>query len=153
MECCYRDELPTFPVIADYFGNAASNEDIMIVFGVYQGLVLRKDVDVELLNNCFHSNKLDELVHARFKVQPTGYYDMFKMRNIKLEPPFACLAALPKAEHLPIYTDDECPICGEEGFITEHKKTGAECTKCLCYVCNECFAYDGVAPVICRKCK
>ena len=159
VECCFRDELPSFPVIADYVGNAESHEDITTVFGVYQGLVLKKDVDVELLNNCFHTNRLDELVHARFKVQPTGYYDMFKAANIMLKDPFASLGSLlgeeglAQTELLPIYTDDQCPVCGQDGFITEGKRTGAECTKCLCYVCDDCFPPDGDGPVLCKKCK
>ena len=151
--CCVLDLIPPPPVIADYFGDVSNPEDITIIFGVYQGLLNKKSVDVKLLNNCFHSNRLDELVHTRYKIEQTGYYNMFKERNIKLESMTSRLLPLPKEEHMPIYTDDQCPVCGQDGFITEGKRTGAECIKCLCYLCDDCFPPDGDGPVLCKKCK
>ena len=152
--CCVLDLIPPPPVIADYFGDVSNPEDITIIFGVYQGLLNKKSVDVKLLNNCFHSNRLDELVHARFKTQPTGYYKMFKERNIKLESMTSRLLPLPKEEHMPIYTDDQCPICGRGGFITEDKRKGCDCYKCFKMMCNGCFSHvdEQQCEALCRTC-
>jgi hypothetical protein len=42
MDACARDEIPDLPVLADYFGKALysknQQEDIMLIFGVYQGM-------------------------------------------------------------------------------------------------------------------
>ena len=72
MKCCLSGVIPSIPVIADYFGNAETEIDLIIVLGIYKGLVKYKSVNLELLNNCFHSNRLDELVHARYKTEPNG---------------------------------------------------------------------------------
>ena len=40
-DCCWSDEIQPYPVLTDYFGNALTSgdeEDITIVFGVYQRL-------------------------------------------------------------------------------------------------------------------
>ena len=36
-----------------------------------------KGVTVELLDNCFRTNRLNELVHAKFKNRQSGYYRKF----------------------------------------------------------------------------
>ena len=73
-DCCWSDETPSYPVLTDYFGNALTSgdeEDIAIVFGVYQGMV-KSGVSAELLHNCLLSDRLNELVHAKHKHR-TGY--------------------------------------------------------------------------------
>jgi hypothetical protein len=84
--CCLRDQIPPLPVLADYFGDAFLDEDKSnIVFGVYRGLVIRLGVKADLLENCFLSNRLNELVHAKYKYQPTGYYKQFCDARINLK--------------------------------------------------------------------
>ena len=108
-----------------------------------------KGVNLELLNNCFHSNRLDELVHARNKTEPNGDYLLFKARNLTLESMTSRLLPLPKEEHMPIHTDDQCPICGQSGFITEDKRTGADCYKCFHLMCYDCI---GQSEALCKNC-
>ena len=68
-------EMPFYPALTDYFGNALTSgdeEDITIVFGVYQGMV-KSGMSAELLHNCLLNDRLTELVHAKHKHR-TGYY-------------------------------------------------------------------------------
>jgi len=85
VKACFWDLLPGIPVVADYFGNAEDEEEERIVFGIYQGLVKFKGVDHDLLFNCFLSDRLDELVHAKYKHGKTGYYQKFCQKNISLK--------------------------------------------------------------------
>jgi hypothetical protein len=85
VKACFWDLLPGIPVVADYFGNAEDEEEERIVFGIYQGLVKFKGVDHDLLFNCFLSDRLDELVHAKYKHGKTGYYRKLCEKNISLK--------------------------------------------------------------------
>ena len=58
--------MPSLPEIADYFGNARTEKDIVTVLGIYQGLVKMKGVKVALLANCVLSNRPSELVHSKY---------------------------------------------------------------------------------------
>jgi hypothetical protein len=152
MKCCLSGVIPSIPVIADYFGNAETEIDLIIVLGIYKGLVKYKGVNLELLNNCFHSNRLDELVHARNKTEPNGDYLLFKARNLTLESMTSRLLPLPKEEHMPIYNDDQCPICGHEGFITEEREYG-DCYKCFRMMCCDCFSHvNRDYEALCKNC-
>ena len=88
MDVCARDEIPDLPVLADYFGKALYSknrrEDIMIIFGVYQGMYKTGGISAELLHNCLLSNRLNELVHAKHKHRPSGYWCMFQDMKLDL---------------------------------------------------------------------
>ena len=75
--CCLRDEMPTLPIIVDYFGDAKGMQNQCTVLGVYQGLVKTKGLTVELLEKCFKTKRLNELVHEKYKHRQSGYYRMF----------------------------------------------------------------------------
>ena len=65
IECCYLDLLPGVSVLVDYFGNAWNNtEHSCIVLGIYQGLVKRRGVTANVLQEHFLKNRLNELVHS-----------------------------------------------------------------------------------------
>ena len=68
---------PSLPVLVDYFGNARSEEEISIVLGLYQVLLKKKGVTEELLENCFRSNRLNDLVHVKHYHGKSGYYNEF----------------------------------------------------------------------------
>ena len=97
MDACARDEIPDLPVLADYFGKALysknRHDDIMIIFGVYQGMCKTGGISAELLHNCLLSNRLNELVHAKHQHRASG---CSKMRSLMCAIPFpwaACLGA------------------------------------------------------------
>jgi hypothetical protein len=118
-DCCWSDEIPSCPVLTDYFGHASTSgdeEDITIVFGVYQGMV-KSGVSAELLHNCLLSDRLNELVHAKHKHR-TGYYDRafyYKMLGLPDQHP---LGPIPYEQLMPIYSDDHCPSCNANGYLT-----------------------------------
>ena len=85
IECCYKDLIPPIPVIADYFGIAYRNEeDMCIVLGLYQGLVKFRGVKSDELHEAFLQNKLDELMHSKYRERKSQYYMMFCERNLSL---------------------------------------------------------------------
>ena len=135
---CLRDEMPSLPEIADYFGNARAEKDIVTVLGIYQGLVKMKGVKAPLLANCFLSNRLNELVHAKYKHGQSGYYKMFCQSKIDLKTKTG-LEPLPKRDWLPIYDDDHCPNCDTKGYISLKFKDGLiDCSKCFNMMCKHC---------------
>ena len=152
---CMRDDWPSFPTIVDFFGDAIrtpSHEVKAIVLGVYQGLVCHKDVSIELLHNCMMTNRLNELVHAKYKHQPSDYYKCFCQMGINLNQKVNIKALLYKdTEELPILDDDHCPNCGTSGFVTKKNHEGLiDCAKCLTQMCK--FCVSDVVESICKKC-
>ena len=143
VKACFWDLLPGIPVVADYFGNAEDEEEERIVFGIYQGLVKFKGVDHDLLFNCFLSDRLDELVHAKYKHGKTGYYQKFCEKNISLKTQ-TLHRKLPKKLWKPIYDDDTCPNpnCLSVGYRTQKNSfdgVGVDCCKCLKFMCKKCY--------------
>ena len=135
--CCFDDTIPPIPVIADYFGNARSEEQVRIILGIYQGLVKIRGVEADVLNNCFESNRLNELVHAKYKYSKTGYYKMFCDQDIDLFM-LTCLEPIDEKDYLPIYDDNYCPNCETEGYYTEELKSGVDCSRCFKMLCSNC---------------
>lgn len=143
-DCCLRDEFPPIPALVDYFGNTLDSEMKQgIVLGVYEGLVKTKGVSVELLDNCFRTNRLNQLVHEKYKHRPSQYYKMFCNANIDLD---STLALIEEVEEngMKIYDDNFCPNCETEGYITERFGAGyIDCVKCLQLMCRHCYGEKG----------
>ena len=145
--CCLRGEMPTLPVIVDYFGDAKGMKNRCTVLGVYQGLVKTKGMTVELLENCFKTNRLNELVHEKYKYRQSGYYRKFCEAGINLDTK-SCLDPETE-ERMAILDDDFCPNCEKEGYILEkHGKGYIDCETCLQLMCEFCCKKDGG----CKKC-
>ena len=150
-DSCLHDEFPSIPVLVDYFGNSISSLPRQgVVLGVYQGLVECKGVTVELLDNCFRTNRLNELVHAKFKNKQSGYYRKFCELQIDLRNE----AHLSDGEEsrMEILDDDFCPNCLREGYITEEFGKGyIDCEKCLQLMCEHCYGRNGKCKRCCKK--
>ena len=86
VKSCIYDLYPSeIPTLVDYFGNYISDDDnFAIIYGVYKGLVKYKGVDAELLHKCFIANRLDDLIHTKYKHMQTGYYKKFIDNKIKI---------------------------------------------------------------------
>jgi hypothetical protein len=143
---CYNDELPTNPaVICDFFDGY---ENINLILGVYQGLVKYKGVNANELHKALKSNKLNELIHQKYKYHKSGLYNKFCELNIKVGTP---LELNDKYEVLdndilnynPI-DDDHCPNCNQSNYYKQNNLLGEipDCNKCFNIVCKLCSKYD-----------
>ena len=136
IESCWRD-LKDFPppVFFDYFNSKFTDEEIGIVFGIYQGLVKYKGVDEQLLHKCFMANRLDELIHKKYKYRSTEYYQLFKHNNLQIGRSNLLDVVDNSFE---IYDDNHCPYCNEEGYHTENNALNIDCWKCFQFLCKKC---------------
>lgn len=80
---CFNDDINSITngVIYDYFG-IHNNNYITIIFGLYVGLIKIKQISKELIENCFYTNRLDELIHKKYKNWKSQYYNIFCNNNI-----------------------------------------------------------------------
>lgn len=149
----------TNSVIFDYFGMGRIASDIKqgkrskptaeefdkiqgTIEGIYVGLIKYKGVTDILLDKCFWTNRLDELIHAKYKHWKSGYYNDFVKMGIKLgqyDP--ETKEKLHDYEDFDILNDDHCPNCLREGYIT----------KCNGLICQKEDDING--PPDCAKCK
>ena len=136
IKCCRDDLLPSnIATISDYFGDNLDDIEFFILFGVYQGLVKFSGVDEELLHKCYFANRLDELIHKKYKYNPSGYYEKLKVNKIVV----GKTAILNGTDmSFEIYDDDHCTNCLKKGYITSRKTYDMDCPECLKYVCKLC---------------
>lgn len=150
VKCCLIDELPEeMPTLADYFKYALSNEEnFIILFGVYQGLVKYKDVECELLHKCCVGNRLGELIDKKYKHRSSYYYKLYKENKIKVDDKNGA-----KDMSFKIYDDDYCPKCNSKGFITNNNSLDIDCPICFKFICKKCSSLDDEEPIhlLCKK--
>ena len=81
----------------DYFGshNIKNQENMNIIFGLYIGMIRLKEntrKGVKEDKNKFHKacvdNKLDDLIDDFYKNRQSGYYILYKQKNIKVKNSF-----------------------------------------------------------------
>ena len=113
---CLRDEFElSMPVLADYFNIKSTEEELYLTWCVYLGLVKYKGVSADLLHKCFLANRLDELIHKKFRYNKTDYDKMFAKRNLQI----GQTNLLDGSDHsFPILDDDHCPYCSSIGYLT-----------------------------------
>lgn len=139
--------------INDYFGykNLLNREDLQIIYSIYTDLIKRKGVTKELLENCFFTNRLDELIHTKSKYHKSGYYQQFCEKNITIGKTFIGES---EVDEMPITDDNHCPSCDTEGYITENQNINfmaPDCILCGKYMCKLCVVIEESAG-ICLKC-
>ena len=148
-DCCLSDEIPPLPVLNDYFGSARGMAEICLVLGVYQGLVKQKGLTKELQENCFRTDRLNELVHMKYMHRKSGYYKQFRDLGIDLHTNTMLTC---DTEPMPIFDDDFCANCQTEGYLTEDNRAGhIDCETCLQLMCRFCYGKDGDCIKCCRK--
>lgn len=127
-------------VINDYFG-CQNNNNTEIIYGIYEDLITIKGISKKLIENCYMTNRLDELIHIKNIHKKSIYYDLFKDNNIKIGKTFYYDN---KIDPLELYDDNHCPCCNMNNYINI-----TDCSICLISMCKLCCFDDN----ICYKCK
>lgn len=140
--------------INDYFGykNMLNGEDLHIIYSIYNDLIKTKGVTKELIENCFFTNRLDELIHTKSKHHKSGYYKLLCDKPIVIGNTYIGESDV---EPLPIIDDDHCPSCEAPGYVTENQNISfmsPDCYKCGTYMCKLCVTMDSSGVGICKKC-
>ena len=140
-----------------FFGDNTS-EVFDIIYGVYQGLLKYKFVSLELLTNCFLTNRLDELIHIKYRHRKSRYYVDFLKKQIKIGQTNKNTDDKPTA--LQIFDDDHCSSCLIKGYITYNYCIDADisppdCCVCLKNICKACKGnFDNkMNSYRCKTCK
>lgn len=163
-------------VIRDYFGQIEPKY-YKIINGIYKSLFINKGIRENLLENCFYTNRLDELIHTKFKYEKSEYYEQFCKLNLKIGATYYDLRAPEDkdsdGEHddidsedgsiiyntnyfnhkkLTIYDDNHCPSCFANDFqnnrINEYPPDCCECLNIICILCSN--YHEDKASYICN---
>lgn len=130
------------------------------IIGIYTGLIKYKGVTDTLLDKCFWTNRLDELIHAKYKYCKSGYYNDFVKMDIKIGPTPLLGQYDPETkeklnyEDFDILDDDHCPNCLRKGYITEHNNRingPPDCANCYVMMCKLC-CYEKRSYFYCWDC-
>jgi hypothetical protein len=129
-------------VIHDYFGYQNNDENNEIIYGIYENLIVIKGISKKIIENCYLTNRLDELIYKKHIYNKTVYYNLFITKNIIIGNTFLYDN---KIDLLPIYNDNHCPSCNTYDYINSLKY---DCSKCLSFICQSCVFND-----CCHKCE
>lgn len=139
-----EQKLPN-PVYFDYFGiDNICNENEDIILGLYIGLIKHKGIPKELIENCFKTNRLDKLIHQKYKFHGSDYYDKFCEKHITIGNTYNENS---EVDELEILDDDHCPSCSQVGYITKENCNGVagriyDCGSCFKFMCKLCSHYN-----------
>ena len=135
-------------VINDYFGNQINEENNDIIYGVYESLIVLKGISKNLIENCYLTNRLDELIFKKHIHVKTDYYNLFIKNKIIIGATFFYDN---KTKAINIHDDNHCPSCNVNNYL---ELTSHECYKCLNTICNLCSYYDDKLNIYnCYKCE
>ena len=135
-------------VLNDYFGNQINPANNEIIYGVYESLIILKGVSKNLIENCYMTNRLDELIYKKHIHNKTDYYNLFNENKIIIGATFFYDN---KTTKIDIYDDNHCPSCNVNNYL---KLSSFECYKCLNTICELCNYYDDKLNIYtCNKCE
>jgi len=160
------------PVFCDYFGFQNNNDDnYTIIYGLYTGLIKYKGIGKKLIENCYITNRLDELIHKKYTHHKSKYYKQFVKKNINIGNTYLEEEKNDdiledgeqnndNIEKYIIYNDDYCPSCDIIGYYTKNNyellyninDQPYQCSKCYIGICKLCCNYDK-DNVYCYKCE
>jgi hypothetical protein len=122
-------------VINDYFGCQIDNNYNDIIYGIYEDLITIKGISKKIIENCYMTNRLDELIHIKNIHKKSIYYDLFCKNNIKIGTTFFYDN---KSKPLELFDDNHCPCCNIKNYLNN-----GECSICLNSICKFCsFNYN-----------
>ena len=146
------------PVFVDYFG-MNNDQHYTVIYGIYEGLIKYKGISKKLIENCFMTNRLDELIHKKYTYHKSGYYNDFCKKNIKIGNTYY-FDKNEKMKLMDIFTDDFCPSCDTGGYYTKNNmnllipNAPTDCFKCGVSICKLCSNYDNInRTCLCYKCE
>lgn len=127
-------------VINDFFGykNITDPNNLQLIFEVYVDMIKTKGVSKALVENCFVTNRLDELIHTKSTHMPSHAYVQFCAKNLTIGPTYIGESEVGPLE---IKDDDCCPSCEAKGYITQHQRLTfmtPDCIDCGTYMCKGC---------------
>ena len=135
-------------VINDYFGIQIDNNNNEIIYGIYEDLITIKGIPKKLIENCYMTNRLDQLIHIKNIHKKSIYYDLFYKNNIKIGNTFFYDN---KNQLLELFDDNHCPSCNMKDYLISNTMN-SECSICLNSICKLCCFNDN-NDNICYKCK
>jgi hypothetical protein len=146
-------------VLIDYFGyeNIDNNTNLNILLALYIGLIKHKGISKQIIENCFMTNRLDEMIHKKYTHNKSSYYINYCVKNIKIGNTYVNNETI-SIEELNILTDDYCSNCCKIGYITQNNCNGDagriyDCCKCFQFICNQCSHYSNEKmSYICINC-
>jgi len=124
-------------IIGMYFAGIIQTEKQEILRRIYRTLFNAKGLTVELLANCYQTNRLNELIHKKFKFKPSIIYQRFCSEIGYVRP--LCSEPVDNAQCLEILDDDHCPTCNKKGFYTENRNISKRCNECNNIMCISCY--------------
>jgi hypothetical protein len=142
-------------IICDYFGfeNIKYDDNIDIIYGIYEGLIKIKGISKKLIENCFFTNRLDELIHKKHIHHKSKYYQIFCDKQIQIGKTFdndnKNIIDIQE-----IYDDNHCPTCNVNDYIVSNYISPPDCQKCCNNICKLCSTYCNIDDsYICYKCE
>lgn len=154
VEYCNKSQIPKEPsVICDYF-EFGNNNNINLILNVYQGLVKYKGITSNTLDKALINNKLNELIHNKYKNIKSNYYNEFCEKKIIVgvnletsDDEGDCDSEYDNKD------DNHCPNCGEKDYLTKNNPNDAppDCDKCFVFVCKLCSHFSKASRT-CLKC-
>lgn len=151
----YLPELSS-QVIYDYFG-IQNEENMYIIYGIYKTLIIVKGISKQLIEKCYLTNRLDELIHKKHNHHKTNYYKYFVKNKIIIGK--TNLNEPTNEPIFDIFDDDMCPSCNTNGYITQQNQINPcdntpDCYICGINICKMCANYDKKEQAyICYKCE
>jgi hypothetical protein len=120
---------------------------------VYQGLVKYKGITADILDKALLENKLNELIHNKYKHNKSSYYDEFCDKKIIVG---VNLESDDENDYNNEYDnkdDNHCPNCGGEDYLTKNYPDDSppDCDKCFVFVCKLCSHFSKASRT-CLKC-
>ncbi len=137
------------PVLADYFGRPLPNwedKNVLTIMGVYEGLIKYKGVSEELLYQCYICNRLDELIHKKYKNNKSEYYETFVANKIEIgktrllefdDTDSGEEEYMMSLKNLEIYDDNHCPSCNHNCYADNYVFP-PDCCNCFRFICKKC---------------
>ena len=142
-----EDELKITPlsviIIGMYFAGIIQTEKQEILRRLHRVMFKVKGLSVELLVNCYQTNRLNELTHKKFEHKQSITYQRYCNEIRHLHP--LCLDPLEEPEYLEILSDDHCPVCNMKGFYSQNRNLSNKCSECYNIMCISCYGQ-------CNKC-
>jgi len=127
----------------DYYGMNINKDDENKLTIMYKSLILHRGVKKNMIENCFKTNRLDDLLNLFFGNRKTFTIGETYMVDDNYD-----------IELLPLPDLDKCPSCDSIGYQSEDNMTQPpDCLKCFNIICKKCSKYNSSSySYVCHRC-